>query len=71
MYAWLYKDSPLVIYPLVALLTFVAVFVVVVLRTYGRGTRSTQEAVSQLPLFDDETRSPINPDTNGGVSHVQ
>lgn len=72
MYAWLYKDSPLIAYPLVALLLFFAVFLVVLLRTYGRGTRREQEEAASLPLFDAETHTVnVNHDPVPGASHVQ
>lgn len=70
MYSWLYRDSPLVIYPLVALFAFLGVFIAVVLRTYGRGAKKNLDAASQLPLFDGEEHYVNGNDNTRGASHV-
>lgn len=68
MYAWFYKGSELVTYPLVAMFLFIAVFVAVVLRTYARGQQPSLDAASALPLADDT--HPIHIQSTG-ERHVQ
>ena len=48
-----FARSPLLILPVIALCIFVAVFVLVTVRTYGK-KRTHYEAVSRLPLETEE-----------------
>jgi len=49
----LFRDSPLLVWPLVSLTIFVVTFAAVILWTYRRRA-SYIEAVSALPLSDDD-----------------
>ncbi len=56
MYRQLLQDSPLLVYPLIALFLFVGVFLAVVLRTYTAKEDKLRRAAA-LPL-DEGTSSP-------------
>ncbi len=53
MFGQLFRNSPLLVYPIAALAIFLAVFTVIVLRVYGRKA-STYDGVSRLPLESEE-----------------
>ena len=56
MYQQYFVHSPLLAYPIVALILFVVVFTVIVLRTLGKRWRETATVASRLPLEDDMPR---------------
>jgi cbb3-type cytochrome oxidase subunit 3 len=53
MYQQYFVHSPLLAFPLLALILFVAVFSAIVLRTLGKKWRETATIASRLPLEDD------------------
>ncbi len=69
MYAWFYKGSDLVAFPIAGLLIFVTVFVVVVLRAYSRAQRPAYDRAAAMPLEDDSTVIPHDNANPKGVDH--
>jgi len=57
MYHDFFAKSPLLALPIIALILFVAVFAVVVLRTFSKREREVADAASRLPLEDDANPS--------------
>lgn len=57
MYHEFFAKSPLLALPILALVIFVAVFALIVLRTFGKKEREAASAASLLPLEDDEQPS--------------
>lgn len=48
-----FADSPVIVYPIVALLLFIAVFLVVTVRTL-RTQKTELDALARIPLGDEE-----------------
>jgi cbb3-type cytochrome oxidase subunit 3 len=53
MYRQLLEHSSLLIYPLIALVLFLAVFIAVVIRTFAKRA-DAYESTASLPLMDDD-----------------
>ena len=60
MYAWLFKGSELIAYPILALFLFLGAFLSVVVRAYGRGTARRFAPVAAMPLVDEERHGPTD-----------
>lgn len=62
MYALMFKQSPLLVFPLIGLCMFVSIFAVVVLHVWRRSADSFK-TMAAMPLEDGQPVSPT-----GGVS---
>ena len=54
MYHDFFAKSPLLAYPLIALVLFMALFAIVVVRVMGQRGRELERTVGRLPLEDQE-----------------
>ena len=48
----------LAVYPIIAMLMFIAVFAGAMIRVFARGRRAEMDAAANLPLADDTARPP-------------
>lgn len=57
MFKSFFLNSPLLVWPLVALMIFMGVFAVIIFRTFGRRRNAEFDAAAQLPLAEEVNHS--------------